>query len=181
MVRLRREPGRAPSWRFRTEPEVTRFHDVLCGDVAQDVSRDVGDFVIQRIDGVASYQLAVVVDDALSGVTHVLRGDDLLASTPRQLLLFEALGEAAPMFAHVPLIMGPDGKRLAKREGAFAVTELREAGVPAERVVGLLAQWSGLGAGPVSAEELAQRFRIEDVPRAPVPTSEEEIRAALGI
>lgn len=179
--RLEKASARSAAIRFRPREGVVCFEDAVQGRYCQDVRADVGDFVVRRNDGVASYQLAVVVDDAASCITHVLRGDDLLASTPRQLLLYEALGETAPVFAHVPLIMGPDGKRLAKREGAFAVTELREAGVPAERVVGLLAQWSGLGAGPVSAEELAKRFRIEDVPRAPVPTSEEEIRAALGI
>jgi glutamyl-tRNA synthetase len=122
-----------------------------------------------------------VVDDAASGITQVLRGDDLLSSTPRQLLLYEALGERPPQFAHVPLVMGPDGKRLAKREGAFAVAELREAGVPAERVVGLIAGWCGLDGSPRPAREVISGFDLLEVPRAPVPTTEQEIRRALEI
>jgi glutamyl-tRNA synthetase len=143
------------------------------------VAREVGDFVVRRNDGVASYQLAVVVDDAASGVSHVLRGEDLLTSTPRQLLLYEALGLPAPRFAHVPLLLGRDGKRLAKREGAFAVAELREAGIPPERVVGLLAAWSGLGEGPARARELAARFELSEVPRQPIVTDEGEVRRAV--
>ncbi|HVE84595.1 MAG TPA: tRNA glutamyl-Q(34) synthetase GluQRS, partial [Myxococcales bacterium] len=129
---------RPPALRFTPEPAaVTRVHDLVCGPQAQDVDAAVGDFVVRRNDGVASYQLAVVVDDAGAGVTDVLRGDDLLSSTPRQLQLMDALGLPRPRHAHVPLLLGADGKRLAKREGAFAVTDLRAMGVPAERVVGL--------------------------------------------
>ncbi len=180
-ARAKSAAGRTASLRFRPSPGEVCFEDVLHGRICQDVHAEVGDFTVRRADGVASYQLAVVVDDAASGVTHVLRGDDLLLSTPRQLQLYEALGLQAPRFAHVPLVMGPDGKRLAKREGAFAVTELREAGVRAERVLGLLAGWSGLGYSPVSALELSARFEMAALPRAPVKTSEAEIRTALGI
>lgn len=175
--RARRRP---PALRFRPRPGSVCFEDAVHGRYCQDVVSDVGDFVVRRGDGVASYQLAVVVDDADSNVTHVLRGDDLLASTPRQLLLYEALGLSPPQHAHVPLVMNEDGKRLSKREGAFAVTELREAGVPAERVVGLLAAWSGLGAGPTRARDLVPQFRLDAVPREPVPTSEARIRQALA-
>jgi len=115
-------------------------------------------------------------------VTHVLRGDDLLSSTPRQLQLYTALGRPAPEFSHVPLVLGEDGKRLAKREGAFALAELRERGVPRERVLGLLAAWSGLGdASPVTLEELVRRFRPELLPRAPVVAREAPLEAALGL
>lgn len=160
------KPGRNPAWRFRTEPGVTRFHDALCGEIAQDVSREVGDFVIQRIDGVASYQLAVVVDDARSGITHVLRGEDLLASTPRQLLLQRALGYAQPLYAHVPLMMDAEGKRLAKRDGPSTVAGLRELGWAPERVVGLLAGSCGLNDGsPISAAELVTNFSLSRIRR----------------
>jgi glutamyl-tRNA synthetase len=146
------------------------------------VATVVGDFVVRRNDGVASYQLAVVVDDAASGITDVLRGDDLLSSTPRQLQIYEALGLKAPRFWHVPLVLGEDGKRLAKREGAFAVAELRERGVPVERVLGLLAAWSGLGTGaPVTLEELVHRFRPELLPRSPVVAPEVQLKEALGL
>ena len=177
-----RAKERAAALRFRPNPGVTEFVDSLHGAYAQDVDAVVGDFVVRRNDGVASYQLAVVVDDAESRITHVLRGDDLLSSTPRQIQLLQALGKGVPQYAHVPLLMGEDGKRLAKRAGAFAVTEVRKAGVPAERVVGLLAEWSGLSDGaPVRASELLAQFSLSQVSRAPVPVSEEKIRARLGI
>ena len=150
------------------------------GRFAQDVQAEVGDFVVRRNDGVASYQLAVVVDDAQSGITDVLRADDLLSSTPRQLLLYEALGRSPPRFAHVPLLMGEDGKRLAKRDGVFAIAELRRRAVPAERVVGLLASWSGLGNGePVPARELARGFDLARLSTAPVVARQADIEARL--
>ncbi len=162
------KPGRTPSWRFRVEPGAVSFVDAIHGEVTQDVAREVGDFLIRRIDGVASYQLAVVVDDALSGVTHVLRGDDLLSSTPRQMLLQRALGFSTPTYAHVPLLMQSDGRRLAKREGASTVAGLRALGWSPERVVGQLAAWSGLGEGaPVSARELVDGFSLARVQREP--------------
>jgi len=178
----RRRAVRRPALRLRPFPGVVVFEDLVHGRQEQDVEAVVGDFVVRRNDGVASYQLAVVVDDAASEITHVLRGDDLLSSTARQLQLYQALGLTPPRFAHVPLLVGPDGKRMAKREGASAVAELREAGVPAERVIGLLAAWSGLGDGsPISAAELAREFRLQKVPREPVVVREEEIRERLGI
>lgn len=172
--------GRRPSLRFRVEPGEVTFTDALCGTVTQDVATQVGDFVVRRSDGVASYQLAVVVDDAASGVTRVLRGDDLLASTPRQLQLIQALGIGAPEYAHVPLLLGEDGKRLAKREGATTVAGLRDAGVRPEAVVGLLAKWSGLGDGrPVSARELVPGFRLDHVRREPTVVRDEELAALV--
>lgn len=177
-----RSRTRTPAYRFRAQPGEVRFVDGLQGPYSQDVEAVVGDFVVRRNDGVASYQLAVVVDDAASGVTGVLRGDDLLSSTARQLQLVGALGLPRPSHAHVPLLLGEDGKRLAKREGALAVTDLRAMGVPAEKVIGLLASWSGLGAGgPASAAELVAGFSLEKVPRAPLIVREPTIRAALGL
>lgn len=177
-----RSGGRAPALRFRVTGGQTGFADRLQGDVSQDVAKEVGDFVVRRGDGVFSYQLAVVVDDAASGVTEVLRGADLLTSTPRQLQLFQALGLRPPRYSHVPLLVGTDGKRLAKREGAFAVAELRRAGVPSTRVIGLLARWSGLGTGePVEARALVPGFSLGHLPRDPVWSSEAELRALLGL
>jgi glutamyl-tRNA synthetase len=177
-----RGKGRAPALRWAPPPGEVCFEDALAGRTCQDVEAAVGDFVVRRNDGVASYQLAVVVDDAASGITHVLRGEDLLASTPRQLLLQRALGLPSPAYAHVPLVLAEDGKRMAKREGASALAELREAGVPPERVVGLLAAWSGLGDGrPVRAAELVPGFSLEKVARAPARTSEEALRRTLGL
>jgi len=177
-----RARSRSFALRFRPRAGWVTFDDLIHGRSTQDVDAVVGDFVVQRNDGVASYQLAVVVDDAASRITHVVRGDDLLSSTPRQMQLLEALRENVPQYAHVPLLMGEDGKRLAKRTGAFAVTELREAGVPAERVVGLLAGWCGLSQGaPVRAAELLATFSWSLVSRAPVTVSEELIRSRLGL
>jgi glutamyl-tRNA synthetase len=173
---------RAPAYRFRTRPGEWRFVDGLLGPCSQDVDAVVGDFVVRRNDGVASYQLAVVVDDAASGITHVLRGDDLLTSTPRQLQLYAALGLTAPAFLHVPLVLGEDGKRLAKRDGAFALAELRERGLAPERVLGLLSSWSGLGDGsPVGLDALVRRFQIEALPRTPVVAREAILSEALGL
>jgi glutamyl-tRNA synthetase len=160
--------GRQPSWRFRVEPGLERFTDAIHGEVTQDVEHEVGDFVITRIDGIASYQLAVVVDDALSGVTHVLRGEDLLSSTARQIQLQRALGYPRVQYAHVPLLMQADGRRLAKRDGASTAAGLRELGWSAEKVIGQLALWSGLGDGtPISARELISGFSLERVKRGP--------------
>lgn len=155
------KPGRSPAWRFRVEPGVEHFVDAVRGPCSQDVEHEVGDFLIQRLDGVASYQLAVVVDDALSGITHVLRGDDLLSSTARQLQLQRALGYARVEYAHVPLMLQADGKRLAKRDGASTVAGLRELGWSAEKVIGHLAGSAGLNDGsPVRASELIEGFRL---------------------
>lgn len=173
--------GRPPAIRFMALPGETSFEDLLHGHYGHDVARDVGDFVIRRNDFVASYQLAVVVDDAATGITHVLRGDDLLPSTPRQLQLYGALGLSPPRFAHVPLLLGEDGKRMAKREGASAIAELRERKVPAARVIGLLAKWSGIGDGaPVTAAELSRSFSLKDVSREPTVITERELTELLA-
>lgn len=168
--------------RFAAAPGVTAFEDALFGHVEQDVAQAVGDFVVRRNDGVMSYQLAVVVDDAFSNVTHVLRGQDLLSSTPRQLQLYQALGLRAPAFAHVPLLFGEDGKRLAKREGAFAVATLREQKVPPEQVIGYFARLAGLTDGtPTRAEALASTFSLDKLPRSPVRVTHDEVSRALGL
>jgi glutamyl-tRNA synthetase len=180
--RAERAKQRPAALRFRAEPGDTAFEDRVVGPYAQDVAAQVGDFVVRRNDGVASYQLAVVVDDAATGITDVLRGEDLLSSTPRQLQLYRALGLPVPRFAHVPLVMGEDQKRLAKRDGAFAVSALRAEGVDPERVIGLLAQWSGLSDGaPTSAQALVSGFSLERVARAAPVATEAQVRAHLGL
>ncbi len=133
------------NWRFVVEEGVVRFVDAVHGEVAHDPSVSIGDFVVWTKRGQPAYQLAVVVDDARQGVTHVVRGDDLLDSTARQLLLYGALGLRTPRsWMHLPLVVGEDGKRLAKRHGDTRLARYREMGVRAERVVGLLAFWSGV-------------------------------------
>ncbi len=176
------ELGNKPfSVRFRAQPGEASFTDALHGPYSQDVAHAVGDFVVRRVDGVASYQLAVVVDDAAAGITEVLRADDLLSSTPRQLQLFRALGQVAPRYAHVPLLMQPDGRRLAKREGATTVAGLRERGVTAQAIIGLLAKWSGLGDGsPRSAAELICEFSLEKVNRTPTVVHDAELERLIS-
>jgi glutamyl-tRNA synthetase len=179
--RSQRGGTRPPAWRFRPTPDPTVVEDVLHGRILQDVASAVGDFVVRRNDGVASYQLAVLVDDAEMGITHVLRGDDLLGSTPRQVQLAQALGLTGPRYAHVPLLLDPDGKRLAKRNGPPGLTDLRKSGMPSDRVLGLLARWAQLSDGrPVSAAELVPRFSLDRLPRAPIVVDAGEARAALG-
>jgi glutamyl-tRNA synthetase len=177
-----RASKRKPAIRFRADPAPVNFTDDLQGLYAEDVRSRVGDFVICRNDGVASYQLAVVIDDAQSGISHVLRGADLLSSTARQLQLYRALQLPAPRFAHVPLLVDSEGARLAKREGTFSVSQLRALGVEAARVVGLLAQWAGLHDGtPALAVDLISSFSLERLPRAPVRVREEQVREWLRL
>ncbi len=123
-------PGRvARAIRFRAPDEVLAFDDRLCGRVEENVAETTGDFVVRRADGLFAYQLAVVVDDAEQGVTQVVRGADLLTSTPRQIALQRALGYPTPLYAHVPLVVNPDGSKLGKRDGALPLPSLDEAHV----------------------------------------------------
>ena len=162
-----REPNAACALRFRTHDELLPFHDLVLGEV-QPTAR--GDFVIQRADGVISYQLAVVVDDVAMRISEVLRGADLAGCTGWQLALYRGLGAEPPCFAHVPLLLGPDGKRLAKRAGAKPIAALRAAGVAAERVVGALAASVGLvpSGSSVSAVELVASFDLAKLREVPV-------------
>jgi glutamyl-Q tRNA(Asp) synthetase len=114
--------GRAArAWRFRVPPGVVHWQDGLLGAQAQDVAEAVGDFVLKRADGLFAYQLAVVVDDAAQGITHVVRGEDLADNTARQLLLQRALGFPAPAYRHTPLVLGANGEKLSKQNGAAAL------------------------------------------------------------
>ena len=155
--------------RVRVEPGEVCFADLLMGRCCFDPAEEAGDFVVRRKDGAAAYQLAVVVDDAAMEITDVVRGGDLLASTARQILLFRALGLPEPRFLHVPLMLGDDGERLAKRHGAVSLGELRARGVAPDRVVGWLASTCGLAADgeQVTAVELVPRFAVERLPRGP--------------
>jgi glutamyl-Q tRNA(Asp) synthetase len=118
-------PGRsARAYRFRVPPGLFPFEDLLSGSVSEDVQKTVGDFVVKRADGPYAYQFAVVVDDAAQGVTEVVRGADLLDSTARQIALQRALSLPTPAYAHLPLVVGPDGKKLGKRDGALPLASL---------------------------------------------------------
>jgi glutamyl-tRNA synthetase len=157
--------GRVPALRLRTDGERFTIHDLVAGTYVGGVD----DVVLQRADGVPAYNLAVVVDDAAQGVTHVLRGDDLLSSTPRQCLLQVLLDLPAPTYAHVPLVLGPDGSRLAKRHGAVTLADLAARGIGADAALAMLGASLGLCAADerVTTAELVERFDVQRLPRAP--------------
>ena len=169
--------------RFRlAEDEEVCFEDGVHGRACFRPAADTGDFVVRRKDGVAAYQLAVVVDDAAMGITDVVRGGDLLGSTARQLLLFRALGLPEPRYTHVPLLLGADGERLAKRHGAVSLTELRREGIAPEAVVGWLASTCGLAAPGerLPAAELVPRFSIDRIPSTPYVVTGASLAALRG-
>lgn len=141
--------GRRPAWRVQVPNEDILLVDGNLGAYRENLAQDCGDFIIKRADGVFAYQLAVVVDDAAMGVTRVVRGSDLLSSAPRQMWLHGMLGNKPPEFYHVPLLLAPDGKRLAKRDGALAISELKQKHT-AEEIVGWLAYQAGLIDEPVA-------------------------------
>ncbi|HMM20338.1 MAG TPA: tRNA glutamyl-Q(34) synthetase GluQRS [Selenomonadales bacterium] len=162
--------GRKPAQRLAVAAGEIEFQDGIHGRVRQDVSRSCGDFIIRRSDGVHAYQLAVVVDDAAMRISHILRGDDLLASTPRQILLYRLLGREVPAFSHVPLLCSPDGHRLSKRQKDLSLAALRGRGVSAEEVVGFLAWKARLldTWQPIRPADLISRFSLAAIPRTPV-------------
>jgi len=164
--RVERElAGRSPAWRLRTDHEEVAFDDRVAG---RSVGR-IDDFVVRRRDGGAAYNLAVIVDDAAQGVEEVVRGDDLLPTTPRQIHLAGLLGLPVPAYVHVPLVLGPTGERLAKRDGAVTLTERLALGETPAQVRGLLAGSLGIdGVGPEpTPAELVARFDLARVPRSP--------------
>ena len=155
--------GRAPTTRIETPSEVVRFDDVFQGCQAFDLAHDCGDFVLVRSDGGHAYHLATVVDDAEQGVDLVVRGCDLLSSTPQQMFLGGLLGLQAPRYAHVPLLMSPSGRRLAKRDADAGLDEMLAAHGSPEAVLGHIAYTTGLvaEAGPRNAEELLGEVDLE--------------------
>ncbi len=156
------------AWRFRVS-QSPAFTDGYRGPTQIDLRQMGGDFVVWKSAGTPAYQLAVVVDDAAQGVTEVVRGDDLVPSTPRQLLLYEALGLSPPTFVHVPLVVGPDGRRLAKRHGDTRLRALRDTGMRPEALVGLLAWSCGWleQPEPVAVRDLLSLFRMATIPKEP--------------
>lgn len=165
------------AWRMRVEDGPFGFVDGYRGPTAIDLREVGGDFVVWKSAGTPAYQLAVVVDDAAQGITEVIRGDDLLPSTPRQLLLYQALGLAPPRFVHVPLVVGPDGRRLAKRHGDTRLIALRHAGVAPEALIGLLARSCGWRdtIRPTAARDLVSGFSLDAIPREPFVLTDEAL------
>ncbi|MFO0901636.1 MAG: tRNA glutamyl-Q(34) synthetase GluQRS [Pirellulales bacterium] len=170
------------AWRFRVAAGPCGVEDRFAGAETWNLETLCGDFVVRKRSGAAAYQLAVVVDDAAMGVTQVVRGDDLRSSTPRQLQLYQALDLPPPEFYHVPLVVGPDGRRLAKRHGDTRVERFRAAGVRAERLAGLLAYWCGLAAAgeELRPRDLVERFEWSRVRRERIVCDEEAALRALS-
>ena len=160
--------SQAYAWRFRSVQKASAFEDLYRGRTVVPAFQS-GDFVVWKSAGTPAYQLAVVVDDAAAGVTEVVRGEDLVASTPRQLQLYEALALRPPRFGHVPLVVGPDGRRLAKRHGDTRLSALRRQKVPAQLALGLLAWSCGWlpQIEPITAHELLPHFRMAAIPAIP--------------
>ena len=156
--------GRAPAWRVRVPDKLWQVEDKIQGHYECNLATDCGDMVVRRADGVYVYQLAVTVDDGEAGVTEVVRGSDLLSSAPRQMYLQELFGFPHPEYAHVPMLLAPDGRRLSKRDRDMDLGALRLRFTP-EEVLGALAYSAGLleKKEAVSAKELCGEFRWEKV------------------
>jgi glutamyl-tRNA synthetase len=167
--------------RVPEEGEIT-FHDVVLGDVTNPYSA-IKDFVIQRSDGSPLYNLAVAVDDRDMGITHVVRGQDHVSNTPRQLMILRGLGEEPPVYAHIPLLHGPDGKKLSKRHGAASVQEVRENGYLPEAVrnyIALLGWGYDDSTTFFTTDELVERFSLERVSKNPAVFDELKLRHMNG-
>ncbi|OAB59225.1 hypothetical protein AY599_02625 [Leptolyngbya valderiana BDU 20041] len=174
---------RETNWRFATPEGDVEIDDAFLGRSRINPAAEAGDFVIWTKRGMPAYQLAVVVDDARQSVTQVVRGDDLLESAGRQALLYQALGlSPTPIYTHLPLVLGPDGRRLAKRHGDSRLVAYRARGVPIERIWGLLASWSMPEQPRVAmdAAEFAERFDLDTMPRGPARFTPEDDAWLLG-
>ena len=158
--------GRKPATRIIVPDEEISFVDAHYGEQSVNLARHCGDFVLRRADGAWAYQLAVVVDDALMGITEVVRGRDLLLSAPQQIYLYRLLGFEVPTFCHLPLLCNLAGQRLCKRDKSLDLGEIRKAGHSPESVIGKLAFYAGIidHAEPVSAQELVSEFSWDKVP-----------------
>lgn len=177
--------GKPFTIRFKVpDGRVVVFEDLIKGAISIKVD-DFGDFVIVRSDGSPTYNFVVVIDDALMGVTHVIRGEDHIPNTPKQILIYEALGFQVPKFAHLPVILGEDRSKLSKRHGAVSVRNYREEGYLPEALFNYLCL---LGWSPpntereiFSKEELIELFRLEDVNSSPAVFSKEKLRWLNGV
>ena len=157
---------RRPAWRAAVPEKTITFCDLLQGEYKEELKKECGDFILRRSDGVYAYQLAVVVDDAMMGVSQVVRGRDLLSSTPRQLWLQEELGLPHPEYGHIPLLLAPDGRRLAKRDRDQELGQLQSR-FTAPELVGHLACLAGLipQPQPVTPRQLLPLFSWDKLPR----------------
>lgn len=172
---------RSASLRFIVPQQTVTVIDGLQGEFSQNLSEEVGDFVLKRGDGIYAYQLAVVVDDLNMDISHVVRGADLLGSTPRQVCLMSALGGEIPSFFHAPLVVNPDGSRLAKRSRGVSIRHYREAKVDPTELLATLAQALGITTDArISARELVGSFAWERVKRGPIALDAEGMLQRLS-
>lgn len=157
---------RSPALRVCVPDKDIAFDDMILGGFAQNLARGCGDFIIRRSDGVYAYQLAVVVDDALSGVTEVVRGSDLISSAPRQIWLCETLGFKPPEYAHVPLLTAADGRRLSKRDGDSLSAYLKN--FSPEKIIGILARAANLTptSDPITPARLVPLYAPDKIPHS---------------
>ena len=159
--------GKPYTVRIKLEPDLIEWDDLVYGHIAVN-NNEIDDFIIQRSNGIPVYQMAVVVDDIDMKITHVIRGEDHIPNTPKQINIFKAFGQPIPQFAHLPLLLGSDNKRLSKRHGATGVDEYREQGYPTEAVLNYLAL---LGWAPqderevLSVDEIIEQFRLTAISR----------------
>ena len=160
---------RPPAWRVKVPDRLWQVEDLVQGHFEMNLARDCGDMVVRRADGIYVYQLAVTVDDGEAGVTEVVRGSDLLSSAPRQMYLQELFGFPHPIYAHVPMLLAPDGRRLSKRDRDLDLGSLRKTTTP-EAILGTLAYACGLldRRGPASAKELASIFTWDKIKKADI-------------
>jgi glutamyl-tRNA synthetase len=157
------------AWRFRVPCGIVAWTDLFQGAQALDPAAVGGDFIVARNLLGPAYQIAVVHDDAAMGANQVIRGRDLATSTPRQILLYQALGWPVPIFGHIPLVVGPDGRRLAKRDGSIKLAALRSEGINPRKLIGWLAKSLGMSerVEPSSPHDWIGRFSVADVPSSP--------------
>ncbi len=171
------QTGRPVAWRVKAPDAAIAFDDGLAGRREYDLLKDGGDFVIFKSDGLAAYQLAVVIDDAEAGIDAIVRGDDLLESAARQIHLRRLLGLSQTVrYWHLPLVIGPDGRRLAKRHGDTRLDYYRHRSCSSQRMLGLLGYWCGILPSRQEADmaELARRFDLSRLPRQPVVFGRED-------
>lgn len=171
--------GRPAALRLRCPPGAVTFEDMVLGPQRLTPADYGGDFALRRSDGVVAYQLAAAVDDGLMGVSEVVRGRDLLTSTPRQLVLLRALNLPEPRYAHIPLLLDASGERLAKRHASLSLRSLRERGVRPERITGYLARLAGLNpeGHALWPAELVSRFSLACLPREDLRVMDEDSAA----
>lgn len=162
-----RAQSRRPAYRLHVPDQTIEFTDLLYGKQGFNLAKENGDFIVRRSDGVYAYQLAVTIDDALMGITEVVRGWDLLGSTPLQIYLHKLLGFEPPQYMHIPLLVAPDGRRLAKRDADMDLDRIRQSYDSPEPLIGYLAYLAGQIANPepITAQELVKLYQQDKIPR----------------